>query len=71
MSYCNVNDVKTYLDITGSGDDVLLDDLIERAQQAIDSKTRRTFENPGAAATRLFTVGIDTDRLTLYFDKDI
>jgi len=71
MTYCNVNDVKTYLNITGKGDDVLLDDLIERAQQAIDSHTHRTFEDPGADAIRYFTVGVDTNGLALLFDEDI
>jgi hypothetical protein len=71
MAYCTVADVKEYLDIEGADDDALLGDLIDRAQKAIDSKTRRTFEDPGADATRYFTVGIDTDGLELLFDEDI
>ena len=71
MAYCTVADVKEYLDIEGAGDDPLLDNLIERAQAAIDSHTRRTFEDPGADATRYFTVGIDTNGLELLFDEDI
>ncbi|MHC4649142.1 MAG: head-tail connector protein [Planctomycetota bacterium] len=71
MAYCTVADVKDYLDIEGAGDDALLNDLIERAQKAIDSHTQRIFENPGAAATRLFTVGVDTEGLTLLFNDDI
>ena len=71
MAYCTVADVKDYLDIEGAGDDALLNDLIERALKAIDSHTRRTFEDPGADATREFTVGLDTNRLVLLFDDDI
>ncbi len=71
MTYCTVADVKQYLDIEGGGDDALLGDLIDRAQKAIDSKTRRTFEDPGADDTREFTVGVDTNGLELLFDEDI
>ena len=71
MAYCTVADVREYLDISITGDDSLIDDLIKRAQQGIDSHTRRTFEDPGADATRYFTVGVDTDGLVLLFDEDI
>ena len=71
MAYCTVADVKEYLDIQGEADDPLIESLVGRAQQAIDSHTRRTFEDPGADATRYFTVGVDTDGLSLYFDEDI
>ena len=69
--YCTVADVKDYLDIEGADDDALLNDLIERALKAIDSHTRRTFEDPGADATRYFTVGEDSQGLDLLFDDDI
>ena len=71
MAYCTVADVREYLDIQETGDDTLIDDLIDRAQAAIDSHTRRTFEDPGADDTREFTVGVDTDGLVLLFDEDI
>ena len=71
MAYCTVTDVKEYLDIEGADDDALLNDLIERALKAIDSHTRRTFEDPGADETREFTVGVDTNGLELLFDEDI
>ncbi len=71
MAYCTVADVKEYLDITGTGDDTLIDDLIDRAQKAVDSHTRRTFEDPGSDATRYFTVGGDTEGRDLLFDEDI
>ena len=71
MAYCEIADVKNYLDIEGAGDDVLIDDKIASAQKAIETITRRTFEDPGADATRYFTVGVDTDGLELMFDEDI
>jgi hypothetical protein len=71
MGYCTVADVKDYLDIEGADDDALLNDLIERAQKAVDSHTRRTFEDPGADVTREFTVGEDTEGRELLFDDDI
>lgn len=71
MPYCTIDDVKNYLGISGDGDNELLGFLISRAQKAIESKTDRIFEDPGADATRYFTVGVDTDGLALYFDQDI
>jgi hypothetical protein len=71
MAYCKKEDVKEYLDIEGAADDGLIDDSINRAQKAIDSHTRRTFEDPGADATHYFTVGVDTEGLVLMFDEDI
>jgi len=71
MAYCTLDDVKIYLDVEGIGDDGLIEDLIDRAQKAIDSHTDRTFEDPGADATRNFTVGIDTNGSELIFDEDI
>lgn len=71
MAYCTVEDVKEYLDIEASGDDPLIANLIERAQKAIDNHTRRTFEDPGADATRYYTVGVDTEGLHLFLDEDI
>lgn len=70
-AYASVADVKDYLDIEGAADDALIGDLIDRAQKAIDSHTRRIFEDPGADATRYFTVGVDTNGLELLFDEDI
>lgn len=42
--YTSAADLKTYLGITVSTDDALLTALITRAQKAIDSHCRRTFE---------------------------
>ena len=71
MAYCTIADVKKYLDIKGADDDTLIDDKIAGAQKAIETITRRTFEDPGADATHYFTVGVDTDGLVLLFDEEI
>lgn len=70
MVYCTNELVKTYLGVTAAGDDDLIDDLIDRAQAAIDRHTNRTFE-AAADTTRNFTVGDDTDGPELYLDEDL
>jgi hypothetical protein len=70
MVYCTNTLVKTYLGVSGSGDDTLITTLIARAQAAIDRHTNRTFE-AAADTTRKFTVGDDTDGLDLYLDEDL
>jgi len=69
MAYTTAALLKTYLGVSGSGDDTLLTALIARAQSAIDHYTGRTFEASGDT-TRKFTVGVDTDGNMLYFDED-
>ena len=70
MAYCTAAQVKTYLGVSGAGDDTLIGDLITRAQAWIDSYTGRTFE-ASTNSTRRFTVNEDTDGAWLYFDEDI
>lgn len=70
MAYCTAANVKTYLGISGSGDDTLIGEIITYAQQAIDSHCRRTFE-AGSDTDQYFTVGRDTEGLWLWFDRDI
>jgi len=70
MAYTTAALLKTYLDVSGSGDDTLLTALIARAQSAIDHYCGRTFE-AAADTTRKFTVGEDTEGRMLYFDEDI
>jgi hypothetical protein len=70
MAYCSAADVKTYLGISGAGDDTLLGKLIERAQQAIDSYTQRTFE-ASADTERTFDTERDVDGPTLWLDEDL
>jgi len=70
MAYTTAALLKTYLGVSGSGDDTLLTALIARAQAAIDNYTGRTFE-ASADATRKFTVGRDTEGRMLYLDEDL
>ena len=70
MAYCTNALVKTYLGVSAAGDDDLIDDLIDRAQAAIDRHCGRTFE-AAADTTRKFTVGDDTDQEMLYLDEDL
>jgi len=55
MAYVLKAAVKTYLGISGAGDDDLIDDLIDRAQTAIESHTGWVFE--AATDTRYFGSG--------------
>lgn len=70
MAYTTAALLKTYLGVSGSGDDTLLTALIARAQKAIDTYTGRTFE-ASADTTRKYTVGEDTQGDTLYLDADL
>lgn len=70
MTYASIAELKIYKDISGGADDALLESLIARAQQAIDTYTHRTFA-ASADTTRYFTVGEDTDGDVLWFDEDI
>jgi len=71
MAYCSVVDVKNYLGITESTDDVLIADKVEAAQAAIDAYTHRTFE-ASADSTRYFdAVGRHIMGRTLYLDADL
>jgi hypothetical protein len=70
MAYTTIANLKGYLNVTGTTDDALLAMLIDRAQQAIDSYTGRTFE-ASADATHKFTVGVDTEGYMLYLDDDL
>lgn len=82
MVYTTNTAVKTYQKITGSGDDDLIDDLIDRAQKAIETYCGRAFE--AATETRYFDVPsgegevwIDgvvrsgVNARTLWLDKDL
>lgn len=70
MAYTTTALLKTYLGITGSGDDTLLTALIARAQAVIDSHCRRTFEASGDT-TRYFDAERDVDGVTLFLDEDL
>lgn len=70
MAYATKAQVKTYLGISSTADDDLIDSLIARAQAWIENYTNRVFESTGDT-TRKFTVGEDTEGDTLWFDEDI
>lgn len=70
MAYTTAALLKTYMGISGSGDDTLLTACITRAQAAIDRYCDRRFE-ASADTTRKFTVGKDTDSRTLTLDDDL
>jgi hypothetical protein len=70
MAYADVDQLKTYLGITDTGDDGLLSDLLHRSQKAIESFTGRIFE-VSEQTFRYYTVGVDTDGRVLYLDEDL
>ena len=62
--------VKTYLGISSSSDDDLLDDCIENAQAVIESYTGRVFD-VASATTKKFDAELDTDKRNLYFGSGL
>lgn len=70
MAYATAALLKTYLDISGSGDDTLLGTLIDRAQAIIDAYCNRTFE-ASANADRSFDTERDVEGSVLYLDEDL
>jgi len=71
MSYCTVTDVKTYLNTTTAGDDLLIGDLIDSAQEAIDNYTHRTFEASADTTHYFDDDNLDGDGDTLILDGDL
>lgn len=70
MAYCTNTDVKTYLGISGTGDDTLLTALCARAQAAVDRYCNRTFE-ASSNTDRKFDAVQDVDGAVLYLDADL
>lgn len=70
MAYTTAAYLRQYLGVESEAEDVLLSDLIARAQSAIDHYCGRTFES-STDTTRNFEVGKDTDGDTLYLDRDL
>lgn len=63
-AYATVAELKSYLGISGAGDDALLAALLDRASAAIDAYTNRSFA--AGYATRYFdAAAVDGDVLTL------
>lgn len=70
MAYISTTDLKTYLGISGSGDDALLAQLNNAASARIDSFTGRTFW-AGADTTKYFDPSRDIIGGILYLDADL
>lgn len=68
MAYATIASLKSYINVTGSGDDALLGNLLDRATKAIESYCRRVFE--AATASRYYDVTCIDGEL-LYLDDDL
>lgn len=68
--YASLSDLKTYLGISGTGDDALLTDILDRTTAAIDRYTGRVFAVT-ANSTRYFDAWRDVDGYTLRLDTDL
>lgn len=68
--YATVAQLKTYLGLSGSGEDSLLGDLLDRATTAIEQYTRRVFE-AASDTTRYFDAVDDVEDRRLWFDREI
>jgi hypothetical protein len=70
MAYTDATAVKTYLGVSGSGDDTLIGTLITAAQAAIDQYYLRTFE-ASTNTTRYFDAVRDVSGRRLTLDRDL
>ena len=69
MAYTTVNEVKTYLGLSGENSDGLISNLVNAATAAIDSHTHRTFQAQ-VNETREYSL-YDVENGVLWFDDDI
>ncbi|MCK9357099.1 MAG: hypothetical protein M0R22_08175 [Dehalococcoidia bacterium] len=71
--YVSIPQFKNYRGITSTADDVLIGDLLERAQGQVESYVDRTIVAPTTAATRYYDAlrDVSDDRRTLYLDADL
>lgn len=69
-SYCTLADLKTYVNVTTSTDDALLQVMLDAATARIDSKTARTFQS-ASDTTKYFDPSIDIYNNELMFSDDI
>ncbi len=70
MAYLGIDDIKSYIDVKGSGDDDLLTTLIAAAQAAIDTHCHRTFE-ASIDTTRTFDAIRNVYDSCLVLDEDL
>lgn len=68
MAYCTPGEVMDYLGIESSSDNLLITDLIDAAQDAIDNHTRRTFEAPADTVRYADALGDHIRNLYLFLD---
>lgn len=66
MDYCSAAEVKTYLDISGSGDDTLIGDLITAASRWLDDETHRTLAHDADTTVYIDAYGEHIDGTTLW-----
>ena len=66
MAYLTVKELKRYLDLTGSADDVLLTNLISKAQRWVESFTNRQFEVTSDSTRYIDAVGLHIEGNRLY-----
>ena len=69
-SYCLLADLKTYLNITASTDDALLQLMLDAATNRIDSVTQRRFQ-AAADSTRYFDPTVDIMLGEVWMDDDL
>ena len=69
-SYCSAADLKSYLNVTTSTDDTLLQLMLDAATNRIDSRTGRTFQ-AASDAVRYFDPSADILRGELWLDQDL
>src|SRR3990167_11453039 len=68
--YATVAELKSYKNITTTGDDTLLQDLLDDAQDILERAYQRLFE-ASADSTHYFDPTRDVRGRTLYFDDDL
>jgi uncharacterized phiE125 gp8 family phage protein len=69
MSYCDVFELKAYLNLQEDSDDALLTTLIGSAAALIERQTGRTFE--AASGARTYSATADCRGRMLYLDADL
>jgi hypothetical protein len=71
MAYALKADVKAYLDVSGTGSDDLIDDLLDRATAVIDQYTGRTFAAAADTEQTLDAAGKHITARAIYLDRDL
>lgn len=70
--YTTLGELKSYLNITTTTDDALLEDFIKKAESMVDTRCKRVFV-AASDSTRTFDAieNVSDDRLVLYLDHDL